>query len=33
VQQLRANLELKTSKADAVLAYYTLQQTAGLLKQ
>jgi len=33
VQQLRANLELKTSRADAVLAYYTLQQTAGLLKQ
>ena len=33
VQQLRANLELKTSKADAVLSYYTLQQTAGLLKQ
>ena len=33
VQQLRANLSLKTSKADAVLDYYTLQQTAGLLKQ
>jgi outer membrane protein TolC len=33
VQQLRANLELKTSRADAVLSYYTLQQTAGLLKQ
>ena len=32
LQQLRANLELKTSKADAVLDYYTLQQTAGLLK-
>lgn len=33
IQQLRANLSLKTSKADAVLDYYTLQQTAGLLKQ
>ena len=32
VQQLRANLSLKTSGADAVLDYYTLQQTAGLLK-
>lgn len=33
VQQLRANIDLFVSKADAVLAYYTLQQTAGLLKQ
>jgi len=33
LQQLRANLQLKTSRADAVLDYYTLQQTAGLLKQ
>jgi outer membrane protein TolC len=33
LQQLRANLALKTSRADAVLDYYTLQQTAGLLKQ
>jgi len=33
VLQLRAKLDLSVSKADAVLAYYTLQQTAGLLKQ
>jgi outer membrane protein TolC len=32
VLQLRAKLDLSISKADAVLAYYTLQQTAGLLK-
>jgi len=33
LQQLRANIDLFVSKADAVLAYYTLQQAAGLLKQ
>lgn len=33
VEQLRANLDLEVSKADAVLDYYTLLQTAGLLKQ
>lgn len=32
VEQLRANLNLEVSKADAALDYYTLQQTAGLLK-
>ncbi|HEY1870593.1 MAG TPA: TolC family protein, partial [Chitinophagaceae bacterium] len=32
VLQLRARLDLSISKADAVLAYYTLQQTAGVLK-
>ena len=33
VAQLRTKLDLTVSKADAVLAYYTLQETAGLLKQ
>ena len=33
VSQLQAKLDLSISKADVVLAYYTLQQTAGLLNQ
>ena len=33
VAQLRAKLDLTVSKADAVLAYYTLQEAAGILKQ
>ncbi len=33
VAQLRAKLDLTVSKADAVLAYYTLQESAGILKQ
>ncbi len=33
VQALQAKLNLSAARADVVLAYYTLQQTAGLLKQ
>ncbi|MFT4153910.1 TolC family protein [Parafilimonas sp.] len=32
VEQLQASLNLEVSKADAALDYYTLQQTAGMLK-
>ncbi|MBS1745148.1 MAG: TolC family protein [Bacteroidetes bacterium] len=33
VQALQAKLNLSAARADVVLAYYTLQQTAGLLQQ
>lgn len=33
VAQLRTRLNLEIAKADAVLAYFTLQQTAGILTQ
>lgn len=33
VSELQARLDLSVAKADVVLAYYTLQQSAGVLKQ